>query len=65
LAVASKPDPVLFDDWHVVADRAWLKPGGRHRTALLGVALDVSLDPAGEPLVRQARSGERVRAALS
>lgn len=58
----TSPDTVLMDDWHVIADRSWLKPSHRHRTMLLGVPLTLSLSPSGEPHVRREDNDQPVRA---
>lgn len=62
MVVAVTAGAVLIDDWHVVADRSWLRPGQRYRTKLLGVALTVSLDVSGAPVVRRERDGEAAHA---
>lgn len=56
------PGAVLLDDWHVVADRCWLKLGKRHRTRLFGIGLTISSDSFGAPEIRRDDNGTAVHA---
>lgn len=57
------PEGALVDDWHVVVDRSWLKFGQLYRTKLFGAALEISLDGAGQPVVRRSADGASLPAA--
>jgi phenylpropionate dioxygenase-like ring-hydroxylating dioxygenase large terminal subunit len=61
----TSPEPVLLNDWHVVADRSWLTPGKVHRTRLLGVPLAISIAASGAPDVRRTDSGAPVHAKVT
>ncbi len=57
-------NPILVNDWHVVADRCSLNPNtAAFVTRLLGVDLAMTADDCGEVRVAQAESGEPVRSA--
>ncbi len=45
-------DPLVWNDWHVIADLSALRPGDRLRTALLDVPLTVTATPAGRIVAR-------------
>jgi phenylpropionate dioxygenase-like ring-hydroxylating dioxygenase large terminal subunit len=57
MSKAALPDAVLLDDWHVIADRSWLKLGTRHHTMLLGIPLLISISASGAPEVRRGDTG--------
>jgi phenylpropionate dioxygenase-like ring-hydroxylating dioxygenase large terminal subunit len=54
-----KIESVLFDDWHVVADQAWLRQGASYRTRLLGVPLEVVRSPDNSLLVHRLDGGAK------
>ena len=50
-------ESVLFDDWHVVADQAWLREGVSYRTRLLGIPLNVARGRGNTSLVLRLDGG--------
>lgn len=59
---SAPPGALLLDDWHVVADRGWLKLGRRHRTKLFGIGLTISSDSTGTPQIHRDDDGTAVHA---
>jgi phenylpropionate dioxygenase-like ring-hydroxylating dioxygenase large terminal subunit len=57
-----KPDPVLWNDWHVVVESESLRAGQPFRTLLLGVPLDVIL--AGDGAMARREDGATLRSAM-
>jgi phenylpropionate dioxygenase-like ring-hydroxylating dioxygenase large terminal subunit len=56
-------DPVLLNDWHVVADRSMLDPRATFATCLLGVHIRVTVTHDAPPKVVVAATGERLKSA--
>jgi phenylpropionate dioxygenase-like ring-hydroxylating dioxygenase large terminal subunit len=46
-------DPLVWNDWHVVADLSALRPGERMRTMLLDVPLTITSSPTGHSAARE------------
>jgi phenylpropionate dioxygenase-like ring-hydroxylating dioxygenase large terminal subunit len=54
-----KIESILFDDWHVVADQAWLREGRSYRTRLLGVPLEVARSAGNSFVVHRLDGGAK------
>jgi len=55
--VPNQVESVLFDDWHVVADSAWLDGMPPYHTRLLGVPLEIAHAADGDYSVRRLDDG--------